>query len=266
MHQERPRSLSFLAVVREGLDDLTFEPPAEWNQRTIVGFNAPNPESYAYPPGVVMMRDTMAEEDSLETIVERHLTELLQLPEVQVTSPTAYELDGQSAVELEFEWKSGTCVLAQTTLIVASCTGMRRTVTTFTTFCAREDLDALRPMFARIFESVRFAPPYAVTKSDVAPAGSTSDVVPSSPLRALVPPPPPDSDATLVTITSVIDVESSFKEVYGESFNVARDMPRAEPRIELRPPPRLSPPPPKPAEDMDIPEVPMPGPRAPRQE
>src|SRR5262245_59303930 len=71
--QERPRSLSFLSVVREGLDDLTFEPPAEWSQRTIVGFNAPNPQDYAYPPGVVMMRDTMVDGDTLDAIVERHL-------------------------------------------------------------------------------------------------------------------------------------------------------------------------------------------------
>src|SRR5215831_10083083 len=105
--QERPRSLSFLAVVREGLDDLTFEPPADWSQRTIVGFNAPNPENYAYPPGVVMMRDTMADGDTLEAIVERQLTELLLLPEVQVASPRAFELDGQAAVEIEYEWTSG---------------------------------------------------------------------------------------------------------------------------------------------------------------
>jgi hypothetical protein len=173
-------------------------------------------------------------------------------------------------VELEYEWTSGTCVLAQTTLIIASCTGMRRTVTTFTTFCATQDTPALRPVFARIFESVRFAPPYAVHKSDVAPrpypaggapAASKSEVVPS--LRTLIPP-PPDSDATLVTITSVLDVDSSFKEVYGESFNIALEMPRAEPRIELRPPPRLSPPPPKPDADAPIPEVPMPGTRPPR--
>src|SRR5262245_41859502 len=104
MLQERPRSLSFLSVVREGLDDLTFDPPPEWSKRTIVGFNAPNPENYAYPPGVVMIRDTMADEDTLEGIVERQLTELLQLPEVQVASPRAFELDGQSAVEIEYEW------------------------------------------------------------------------------------------------------------------------------------------------------------------
>jgi len=265
--QERPRSLSFLAVVREGLDDLTFEPPAEWSQRTIVGFNAPNPENYAYPPGVVMMRDTLTEDDTLEAVVARQFTELLQLPEVQVTSPRPFELDGQAAVELEYEWKSGTCVLAQTTLIIVSCTGMRRTVTTFTTFCATEDALALRPVFARLFESVRFAPPYAVHKSDVAPRPNPASGAPSvSPLHVLVPP-PPESDATLVTITSVVDIESSFKEVYGESFNLVANMPREQPRIEqLRPPARLSPPPPKPAEGAVIPEVPIPGPRPPREE
>jgi hypothetical protein len=251
--QERPRSLNFLSVVREGLDDLTFEPPAEWSQRTIVGFNAPHPEDYAYPPGVIVMRDTMADHDTLEAIVERHLTELLQLPEVQIATPHTFELDGQPAVEIEYEWTSETCVLAQTTTIVTSCTAMRRTITTFTTFCATEDTPALRPVFAKMFASVSFAPRYAVSKSDVAPK-------------------PSESEATLVTITSVLNIEDpfpfnvdeSFREAYGESFNLAPVLPREPPRVEIRPPARLTPPPPKPTEDMNIPEVPIPGTRVPR--
>jgi hypothetical protein len=230
---ERPRSLSFLAVVREGLDDLTFEPPQQWSQRTIVGFNAPNPDRYVYPPGVVVTRDTMADGDTLESIVERHLVELLQLTDVQIASPRKLDLDGQPAIVLEYEWTTETCVLAQTSTIVASCTGMRRTVTTFTTFCATEDTSELRPLFGQLFDSVRFAPPYVATRSDVAPVlrehEANSDIVPAPRAADAIVPPPPGSDATVVTITSVLDVEDSFKEAYGESFYFAPEKPREGP-------------------------------------
>lgn len=133
-------------------DDLTFTLPPSWTKRTIVTFTAPRAREDGYPATVVVMREPMAEGETLAALVER---DTLDFGESVLVGPP-FMLDGRSAHAFSCQWETPTGVMYQESTLVETHLGAERFVTRVTATCAEEDADEMHLVYARLFESMRF--------------------------------------------------------------------------------------------------------------
>ena len=137
--------------------DVTFDVPRHWEDRTLVAFAAPAKPGQATSPNVVMTRDTLGAEETIQSYADKQLAELSKRLE-------AFELDerkemtfgGQPGVELRFTWQGSVGKLEQR---LAMALGKRRTVFCFNATMAKADADQMNPLFDRIMSTIRFPRP-----------------------------------------------------------------------------------------------------------
>jgi len=141
--------------------DVTFDVPRHWEDRTLVAFAAPAKPGQATSPNVVMTRDTLGAEETIQSYADKQLAELSKRLE-------AFELDerkettfgGQPGVELRFTWQGSVGKLEQR---LAMALGKRRTVFCFNATMAKADADQMNPLFDRIMSTIRFPRPGETT-------------------------------------------------------------------------------------------------------
>ncbi len=141
----------------DALGDLAFTPPPVWRARTVLEYLAPDAWHYAYPPSVIVIREPMRDEDSVEALVNRQVDHVATLPSGRVLRRTELTVDGLPAMELAYEWMGAREIggIQQITTLVESHADGRRIVTSFTTVCAVSDAAFLAPIFRAMLDSVR---------------------------------------------------------------------------------------------------------------
>ena len=141
--------------------DVTFDVPRHWEDRTLVAFAAPAKPGQATSPNVVMTRDTLGAEETIQSYADKQLAELSKRLE-------AFELDerkettfgGQPGVELRFTWQGSVGKLEQR---LAMALGKRRTVFCFNATMDKADADQMNPLFDRIMYTIRSPRPGETT-------------------------------------------------------------------------------------------------------
>jgi len=137
--------------------DVTFDVPRHWEDRTMVAFAAPPRPGQTTAPNVVMTRDQLAPEDTLESYADKQLAELSKrLERFVLIEKKERTLGGQPGVELHFTWVGQNGELTQR---LAMALGRRRTLFCWSATSAKVDADQMNPLFERILATVRFPRP-----------------------------------------------------------------------------------------------------------
>ena len=139
--------------------DVSFDPPSDWTDRTVVAFTAPPAISTkpAAAPNMVMTREDMRAGDTLRTHADRQLIELGKaLEDFDLLESRETELGGQPAILLRYTWISQIGQLEQAMTLVQRPGENGPVATVFTTTMTPDDASRARPIFANILQSVRF--------------------------------------------------------------------------------------------------------------
>ena len=133
---------------------VSFDVPRDWSDRTVVAYAAPPREGERHAPNVVVTRDDLPEEETLEDYVDRQLDALAdRLRGFMLDDREVGELGGRPAEVIHFGSSGAHGALAQRLTIVAL---PDRKVISFTMTAPARDGAQLRPLFDRIASSVRF--------------------------------------------------------------------------------------------------------------
>jgi hypothetical protein len=141
--------------------DVTFDVPRHWDDRTLVAFAAPAKPGQATAPNVVMTRDTLGPEETIQSYADKQLAELSKrLEGFELDERKELTFGGQPGVEFRFTWQGSAGKLEQR---LAMAIGRRRTVFCFNATMAKADADQMNPLFDRILSTIRFPRPGEAT-------------------------------------------------------------------------------------------------------
>jgi hypothetical protein len=139
--------------------DVSFESPPEWANRTIVGHAAPALENdaRAIVPNFVMTRQAMREGESLRTHADREIFQLgRRLEGFELLESSDTILAGSTAVHFRYRWVSHVGPLEQSLTVVERAANGERFTMLFTTTTTVADAPVARPVLSRIFQTIRF--------------------------------------------------------------------------------------------------------------
>jgi hypothetical protein len=138
-------------------DAVSFETPPDWEDRSIVAFQAPSPVGEARGvPNVMLTREPMRETDTLRTHAERRLFEVgRSLSNFEVLECRDVEVGGCVAVLMRFAWTTPQGALEQTFTFVEAAQKPRG-VFLFVATSPREQATLTRDIFERLLASVVF--------------------------------------------------------------------------------------------------------------
>jgi hypothetical protein len=137
--------------------DVTFDVPRHWDDRTLVAFAAPAKPGQATAPNVVMTRDTLGPEETIQSYADKQLAELSKrLEGFELEERKEQTFGGQPGVELHFTWQGSAGKLEQR---LAMAVGKRRTVFCFNATMAKADAEQMNPLFDRIMSTIKFPRP-----------------------------------------------------------------------------------------------------------
>jgi hypothetical protein len=146
-----------------------FEPPSEWQDRTIVAFATPTSDPTAKSaPNFVMTQEPMREGDTLRMHADRVLTELArQLQDFEILESEEVTIGGQPANHIRYTWTASFGALNQEMFVIERSVGSGHIATIFTSTSRREEAEATRAVMAGVIKSVHFgetpAPPHVPT-------------------------------------------------------------------------------------------------------
>jgi hypothetical protein len=134
--------------------DLAFEIPADWEDRSVVAFSAPNRAEQSMAANVVVTQDQLPPSDSIRAYADRQLVELAKrLDEFDLTERKELTVGGLPAVELRFGWQGQGGRIEQRMIFVAK---KNRSLITFTATAEKKEAARLEMVFDRIVGSLRF--------------------------------------------------------------------------------------------------------------
>jgi hypothetical protein len=137
--------------------DVTFDVPRHWEDRTLVAFAAPAKPGQTTAPNMVMTRDTLGPEETIESYADKQLTELSKrLEGFELDDRKQQTYGGQEGVELRFTWQGSAGKLEQRLVMVV---GRRRSVCCFNATMAKADAEQMNPLFDRVMSTIRFPRP-----------------------------------------------------------------------------------------------------------
>jgi hypothetical protein len=169
---------------------ISFEPPPEWVDRTIVVFEAPRSGDVQGTPirqawKLEMISRPMREGERLRTHADRLLVEAgRELSHFDLQESREVELDGQPAIYIRYECMSVVEVLEQSITLVEAPGSAGRSVAMFKTTAPLAEADAARPVFAQILASIRLgaaSPPQGVPGRQPARTPSALTIEPTAP-------------------------------------------------------------------------------------
>lgn len=137
--------------------DVTFDVPRHWEDRTLVAFAAPAKPGQATAPNMVMTRDSLGPEETIQSYADKQLAELSKrLEGFELDERKEQTYGGQPGVELRFTWQGSSGKLEQRLAMVV---GKRRTVCCFNATMSKADAEQMNPLFDRIMSTIRFPRP-----------------------------------------------------------------------------------------------------------
>jgi len=132
------------------LEDLPFQPPPSWRQRTLFAFVEPAVEAHN-PASIVVAREALREGATLQALADELLLELRELPAFHSLGRRTLEVNGDQAVELRYEWVSDDGPIQQSSTFIETSNASGRLLTNITTTCAKKDAEEKAPLFAQFF-------------------------------------------------------------------------------------------------------------------
>ena len=131
--------------------DFHFDLPDQWIDRTMIAWSAPQSPGRAVAPNVLIAYDTPRNGETLAAYVDRQLRDLMsKAKKFQLDLRRDTELQGRKAVELLFQWDTGTALLKQRQIYSLLPDG--RTLTLVNTATSAE-FEQIEPQFSAIYNS-----------------------------------------------------------------------------------------------------------------
>jgi len=138
--------------MRHQSPDICFDVPEHWVNRTLVAFSAPTDQPGA--PNVVLTRDVLSQQDSVEEYADRQLHMLtMPLEGYRLHFKRHRQVDGAEAIDMRYSWSAGSERALQRQLVIR---GAGDEVVCMTVTSAESAADRLEPIVERIVGSIRF--------------------------------------------------------------------------------------------------------------
>lgn len=137
--------------------DATFDVPNDWEDKSIVAFSAP-PKPSTLVPNVVLTKDKLKPNESLEQYVDRTIVEMAkQLAAFKLLSKEERALGPERGLEIQFTWNGSAGKTVVQRIVMAL--GPGKTVVGLNVTCDQNDAKKLEPISDRIVQSLRVTPP-----------------------------------------------------------------------------------------------------------
>lgn len=141
-------------MTRYTTPDLSFDPPAGWQDRSVTVFSAPSSELASGGPNIVLTRDALREGEGLDGYSDRQLVELAKrLDQFTLVHRRAARVGGAAAVEIAFEWRASVGTLTQRLVMVHAPSGA---VLSATASAPSASADAVMSAFEAMLATARF--------------------------------------------------------------------------------------------------------------
>jgi hypothetical protein len=142
---------------------ISFDLPEGWTDRTVLAFTAPAKPQARYAANVVVMRDPLRPNETARFLVEQQLSDLARSARnFDILELSDQTVLGRPAVVARIGYTHpvfGDLVQEMTVLDAPPLPGdPAPMVLTITTSVAKEDEEAMRPLFARILGGMRLPP------------------------------------------------------------------------------------------------------------
>lgn len=151
-------------------EEVTFEAPSGWEDKTIVAFAAPA-QPGKFSPNVVMTKDALKPGESLRSYADRQIMELARrLEGFDLLESGERDLGGLPALEYRFAWRSEHAELHQHTVMCA----VADRVLTFTGTATHDDEATLDDAMEQLLATITFpkaSPAPFTPPAPAAPAG-----------------------------------------------------------------------------------------------
>jgi hypothetical protein len=133
--------------------DVSFDVPADWQDRSVTVFVAPPEPGQKVEASVVVTREQVDGDESVRRYADHQIVVLAkQLEDFCLLARIETTLGGRPAAVVLYSWQSGQDVLRQRVVFVRG----GQTMLTFTATAAQDQFLAVAPTFHAILESVRF--------------------------------------------------------------------------------------------------------------
>jgi hypothetical protein len=161
-------------------DDVTFETPQDWEDRSVVA-HVGSPGADGTTPNVMVTREPMRDGETLRGYRDRQLVDLAQqLHEFDVVESKEDTIDGHPAIILRYTLEGPDGVVEQTmTMVERVMPDQKRVAVCIATSAPKSAAGAARPVFAEILRSVRFG---AVPAGQPPPVMAPPPVMPPAPV------------------------------------------------------------------------------------
>ncbi len=137
--------------------DAAFDVPVDWEDKTVVAFSAPNPKPGTMAPNVVLTRDKMKPDESLDAYSDRMVVDMVKnLPGFKLIAKEPRDVGELKGVEVRFTWVGSGGKPVFQRMVVARTTG--RSILGLNLTCAEADSKKLEPIAERIFASLKVTP------------------------------------------------------------------------------------------------------------
>lgn len=165
-------------------DDFSFDPPAHWDDTTVVSFRA---RSTGHCPTILIARELAAPNDTLRTHADRTLVKIgRQVENFDVLESRETVVGGRSAILLRFSFENDGDDFEQSMVMVDPVPDPDRKVLVLVASAPREKGEEARAALSAVVASLQFGDPRAA--------------VPSTPLVAAEPAPLPMDAPPMVPI------------------------------------------------------------------
>ena len=143
--------------------DLSFDVPSDWDDRSVVVYAAPPTPEQNFVPNVVLARDALEADETVEQYAEKQLGSLMESSEDFTLVSRSQRMVGDApAVEIRFDCAGDDGTMLHQRMLLVGDRGGRgaggsprgATVFTLTASMPLEEKDRFRPLFDRIFASV----------------------------------------------------------------------------------------------------------------
>ncbi len=132
--------------------DVAFEVPDNWHDRTIAAFAAPLQPKQTVAPNFVLTRDMVPENDPPGAYADRQLVELAKrLEAFDLSERRESVVAGRPAVDLIFTWRGSNGTIKQMQTFVVNGRGV---VLTFVATALVTEFSAMEPVFRAILDSI----------------------------------------------------------------------------------------------------------------
>ena len=140
-------------MARYEQNDLAFDVPRDWDDRSVIAFTAPVKPGRVTSPNFVVTREAMSATETLASLADRQFIELARrLDGFDLHSRSELTIAELPAIEVRFSWSGQGGAIVQRVIMIAR----KRTMLTFTATAPKAEAATINGMFDRIVASIHF--------------------------------------------------------------------------------------------------------------